>query len=284
VRRILVVSDAADEGRGLFELAETLAAASEPRELILAKLVTETAELRLAASRLNDERARLVERGLSARSTAFTTMDRAADTLRLAGEQEVELLLSSLPANEDEVVAGDLARVLEEAPCDVALLAGGRPAEPGAVLVPFGGADHDWAALELGAWIARATGQTLLLLGPVAKPEGEARDASRLLGQASLVVQRFLDVAAEPVLTPAGADGVVGAASEAGIVVVGFSVRWRDEGVGEVRREIVDRLASPVLLVRRGLRPGGLAPASTLTRFSWSLREAAALTGGSARP
>ena len=284
VRRILVVSDGDDEGRGLFELAETLASASEPRELILAKLVTETAELRLAASRLNDERARLVERGLSTRSTAFTTMDRAADTLRLAGEQEVELLLSSLPADDGEVAAGDLARVLEEAPCDVALLAGERLGEPGAVLVPFGGADHDWAALELGAWLARATGQTLLLLGPLAKPEGEARDASRLLGQASLVVQRFLDVAAEPVLTPAGADGVVGAASEAGMVVVGFSPRWRDEGIGEVRREIIDRLTCPVLLVRRGLRPGGLAPASTLTRFSWSLREASALTGASAHP
>jgi hypothetical protein len=29
----------------------------------------------------------------------------------------------------------------------------------------------------------------------------------------------------------------------------------------------------PVLLVRGGLRPGGLAPDHTLTRFSWSLRD-----------
>jgi len=27
-----------------------------------------------------------------------------------------------------------------------------------------------------------------------------------------------------------------------------------------------------VLLVRRGLRPGGLAPPAALTRFTWSIR------------
>ncbi len=169
---------------------------------------------------------------------------------------------------------GELGRVLEEAPCDVALHVGDGLRAAGAVLVPFGGADHDWAALELGAWLARATGRALLLLGPLAKPEGGARDASRLLAQASLIVQRFLDVAAEPLLTPPGVDGIVEAASEAGIVIAGLSSRWRQEGVGEVRREIVRRVAQPVLLVRRGIRPGGLAPTATLTRFSWSLREA----------
>ena len=30
----------------------------------------------------------------------------------------------------------------------------------------------------------------------------------------------------------------------------------------------------PLLFVRPGLRPGGLAPDHTLTRFSWSLRDA----------
>ena len=40
------------------------------------------------------------------------------------------------------------------------------------------------------------------------------------------------------------------------------------------RRELVERTTTPVLLVRRGLRPGGLAPDRTLTRFSWSLDDA----------
>jgi hypothetical protein len=32
----------------------------------------------------------------------------------------------------------------------------------------------------------------------------------------------------------------------------------------------------PVVLVRRGVRPGGLAPDETLTRFTWSLANATA--------
>jgi hypothetical protein len=38
-----------------------------------------------------------------------------------------------------------------------------------------------------------------------------------------------------------------------------------------LRRELVDRTAIPLLFVKGGLRPGGLAPDHTLTRFSWSL-------------
>jgi len=37
------------------------------------------------------------------------------------------------------------------------------------------------------------------------------------------------------------------------------------------RRALVQCAALPVLLVSGGLRPGGLAPDQTLTRFSWSL-------------
>src|SRR5205085_2143824 len=37
------------------------------------------------------------------------------------------------------------------------------------------------------------------------------------------------------------------------------------------RAELVARTTAPLLLVHGGLRPGGLAPEQTLTRFSWSL-------------
>ena len=46
--------------------------------------------------------------------------------------------------------------------------------------------------------------------------------------------------------------------------------------VGELdasRRRLLDAAAVPVLLVRPGLRPSGIAPDHTLTRFSWSLRD-----------
>jgi hypothetical protein len=37
---------------------------------------------------------------------------------------------------------------------------------------------------------------------------------------------------------------------------------------------LVEQTAIPLLFVRPGLRPGGLAPDRTLTRFSWSLADA----------
>lgn len=41
------------------------------------------------------------------------------------------------------------------------------------------------------------------------------------------------------------------------------------------RQALVGRAEVPVLLVRPGPKPGGLAPDRTLTRFSWSLRDEA---------
>ena len=103
------------------------------------------------------------------------------------------------------------------------------------MLVPFGGGDHDWAALELGAWIARATGAPLRLIGAAADGRGDGRDASRLLADASLIVQRTAGVVAEPLLAPPGRYGVTAAAEGAGLLVVGLSDRWRQEGLGRVR-------------------------------------------------
>ena len=37
------------------------------------------------------------------------------------------------------------------------------------------------------------------------------------------------------------------------------------------RAELAERTEMPLLLVHGGLRPSGLAPDHTLTRFSWSL-------------
>ena len=81
---------------------------------------------------------------------------------------------------------------------------------------------------------------------------------------------------AEPFLTPPGADAVLDAAAGAALLAVGLSSRWREEGLGAIRARIATESAVPVVVVGRGLRPGGLAPESTLTRFSWSLREAPA--------
>jgi hypothetical protein len=64
---------------------------------------------------------------------------------------------------------------------------------------------------------------------------------------------------------------VLAGAAEAAVVVVGLPERWRRAGLGAVRSALALNARAPALLVRRGLRPGGLAPRDSLTRFTWTL-------------
>jgi hypothetical protein len=139
-------------------------------------------------------------------------------------------------------------------------------------MVPFGGAEHDWAALELASWLCAASGAQLELLGPSGRTE-DGKDAGHMLANAALLVQQFAGVAATPVVAAPGRDGIISAASEAGLLVVGLSERWRKEGLGTVRRAIARSAPAPIVFVRRGERAGALAPATDVTRFAWSSPE-----------
>jgi hypothetical protein len=220
---------------------------------------------------LEARRVDLAEQGATVRAAAFTSLAPGADLARLTREQAVELVLIDAP--DDLLEDARILTLLEQAPCDVAIVCGaarGRAGErEGPVLVPFGGAAHDWAAVELGAWIARNAGAELRLAGAATGPDG--RDASRLLANASLAVQRALGVSAEPVLVPPETDAVIEAASGARVIVVGLTERWKRTGLGTVRTALATRASAPTILVRRGTRPGGLAPRGSETRFTWTL-------------
>lgn len=279
-RSVLVaVTDDARVGQ-LLAVAERLVR-GQRRVLVLAELAADAAELPLASARLEAHRTALEARGIVVRAAAFTSSARGTDLARLATELDVELLLASAP---DDLLTGgapdeQLAVLLAETPCDVALLVPRAATPPGPVLVPFGGAEHDWAAVELGAWLARADGAPLRLAGAAAVPEQGRRDASRLLSHGALAVQRVLGIPAEPLLTPPGEDGMLEASRGAGLLVVGLSTRWHREGLGAARLRIAGEAVPPTLLVRRGLRPGGLAPPAALTRFTWSIGPQAAQAG-----
>jgi DNA-binding SARP family transcriptional activator len=272
-RSILVAIADERNVEALLAVAEPLVR-QPPRVLVLARLVGDASELGPASAWLEERRAALEARGVVARAASFTTSAPGAELARLATELDVELLLGD--AAEELLADGspdeELTAVLDEAPCDVALLAP-RPAErAGPVLVPFGGAEHDWAAVELGAWLARALEAPLRLAGAAAVPQQGKRDASRLLSHGALAVQRVLGISAEPVLTEPGEEGMLEASRDAGLVVVGLSTRWHREGLGPARLRLAREATPPTLLVRRGLRPGGLAPPPALTRFTWSIR------------
>ena len=98
----------------------------------------------------------------------------------------------------------------------------------------------------------------------------EERDPTRLLANASLVVQQFAGVATEPVVVTRGGEGLLAAAADAGLLVIGLSERWRQEGLGDVRSEVARAAPAPILFVRRGARQGALAPRDSLTQFRWS--------------
>ena len=267
LRSIVAVPESATGLDLLLPLAEALAQSLVRRELVLGRIVP-AAELGAATSALGEARRGVVERGATVRVAAFSSSSPADDVVRLAAKQDADLLLLS---TRGDPLDGPFAPVFVQATSDLAVLVEPSGAVgTGPIVVPFGAFEHDWAALELGAWTAAALDRPLCLIG--AMDEGvRGRDASRLLADASLIVQHTTGVVAEPLLGPPGLEGVTALAAGAGLLVIGLSDRWRSEGLGEMRRRLVASPPAPTVLVRRGLRPSGIAPQATLTRFTWSI-------------
>jgi Kef-type K+ transport system membrane component KefB len=273
----------------LLALAEPLAASEPPRELILVRVMrpprgaqvrgalqTENRQLTETSTALAKVRMGLLERGIVARAVALTSVHPGQDIVALDDREEVDLVIvdGRRPLLGPGVPRGDVGTILAKAPSDVAVLVAREdeviaPGPDRPVIVPFGGADHDWAALELGAWLASANDAPLKLLGVPGQTEG-GRDVTSLLANASLLLQQFAGLHAEPVVAEAGREGIATAAEGAGLLVVGLSERWRNEGLGELRRRIAHDAPAPILFVRRGLRAGALAPKDDVTRFTWS--------------
>jgi DNA-binding SARP family transcriptional activator len=272
-RSILVVPSGPSALDPLLSLAEPLAQ-RPPRELIIAGLLGPGEQLAETTAVLARRRQELGGRRVEVRVAAYRSDAAGQDAVLLATEQDVDLLLVDAPIAllESDSLGEDLEAMLHSAPCDVGVLVQGETLRIGSVqpvVVPFGGAEHDWSAVEIAAWLARSLGVPLRLAGT--DDSAERRDASRLLARASLVIQAAIGIVAEPVLVQAGSEGMVQALADASALVMGLSERWRGEGVGRARLEIAAASTVPTLLVRHGLRPGGLAPPETMTRFTWTL-------------
>ena len=267
---LLVLSSAVSGLDRLLALAEPLAQRAS-RELIVARLLADAGDLADEASALNVRRATI---SVPSRVAAFTSQDASGDLLRLTAAHDVELVLVDAPPDIDvHGISDQLTAILERSPADVGIVVG-PPVERdrgAGVFVPFGGGEHDWAALELGASLASALGVALMLVGTNMDARRGRRDASRLLADASLAVQRVVGVETTPLLVEATDEALVRAVEPAQVVVAGISPRWRREGIGAARRALVRDRGSPVVLVHRGRRPGGLAPEESRTRFSWSI-------------
>jgi DNA-binding SARP family transcriptional activator len=268
-RVILVVASGAERFDALLAVSEPLGALPG-RELVVACLLGHDRDLEKEGAAMSARRASL---NAPTRVAVFTTHDLPGDIARLADPSEVGLvLLDAYNGLDGDCLPSELAAVLESSPADVGLLSAPKSGNCGSgVFIPFGGGEHDWAALELGAWLAFATGEPLSLVGTKADSSSGRRDASRLLADAALAAQRAVGVDTRPVLAEPTDDALIASVESAALVVAGISPRWRSEGIGAMRRALVRRARPPVLLVHRGPRPSVLAPREARTHFTWSL-------------
>ena len=233
--------------------------------MIVARLLADRAGLAAAAESLKEHTEALA--AARRRRAVGRVHERLARSGRRRGSRPSRTSTScSSPRRPALLDDPDLGDLLRTAPCDVAVVTGGEPA-PGPVLVPFAGTDHDWSAIELGAWLAGSWQVPLRLAGPGGRGRpGREPPAGERLARRSARAGRCGGAAPRR----AGPGALVAAAADAGVAVVGLSDRWRKDGLGPTRARS-PAAARPTLLVRKGLRPGGLAPAENLTRFTWSL-------------
>jgi DNA-binding SARP family transcriptional activator len=261
---VMIVGDALSPLNGLLAIAEPLR-----RELIIVRLLDVAASLRTATADLADQRQALRGRGVTARVAAYVAGDPGDEAARFAAEHNADLLLVDATSGllADGHPSDRLDVLLERVPCDVGLLVSKTAPASGPVVTPFGGVEHDWAAIEIAARLAGALGTSLRLLGTEADPALGRRDASRLLARASLLVQQVVGIVTEPMLVPAGRDGVLDGARDARLLVIGLSERWRTEGIGATRLSVAEGANAPTLFIRGS----GHTPAETMTRFTWTL-------------
>jgi DNA-binding SARP family transcriptional activator len=273
-RTVLVASFDESAFEPLLSIGASLAR-HQDGDLVVVRLVSDPAELASAAGLAKVRRASLAENGVAAKAVAFTSTAPAVDIVRAATDSDVALVLVGAVGRvgEDGSLDEELVELLGRAPCDAAVLVGTPPpsrSDDGApVLVPFGGSEHEWAAAEMGAWLAKAEGRPLRLLGTAAAAEVGRRDASRLLASVALLVQHVADVDAEPALAPP--EALAGMAADARVVLVGLPDGWEERGIGRTRAELARHASAPVALVHGGARPGVLAQAEGLTRFTWTV-------------
>jgi Kef-type K+ transport system membrane component KefB len=291
-RSILVAPQTDAAMAQLVALAKPLARSEPVRELIIARpvqpsrgagagvrggLQAENLQLERTSTAINRVRTELAEEGVAARGVAFSTVSLGSDLAEIVEREPIDLVLIEGRRRliGEGVPLGEVSVLLEKAPCDVAVLVAKEnvPIELGpdrTVLVPFGGAEHDWAALELGSWLAAGTGAPLRLLGAAGQSD-EGKSVTRMLADAGLLVQQATGIATEPLVVAGGHDGIVAAAGNAGLLVIGLSERWRREGLGPTRSEIAKAAPAPVLFVRRGSRPGLFSTKDNATQFKWSM-------------
>ena len=239
-----------------------LALAMADTDVIAVGHVAVDADLAQAARAVRAEIA-AVGAGAPVRCAAFRSRDVAHDLARLAEEQDAGLVVVSLARG------GDLPlELLAACAADVALVRAPALDALETIAVPFAGSTHDWAAVALAGRMAASRGLPLELIGVDA---GAAGDAS----------QRWRTPRSHSPASPASKPRLGSSppppsprlrrrrrswsrASRRATAARGSAAPWA---------ALLDREGCGVVFAHCGPRPGAPAPASSLTRFTWSLAD-----------
>lgn len=195
----------------------------------------------------------LVEEAGLAAVPVVTPSSRVADAVvRVAADRDADLLLLGhhRAVFGGRLLGGVVGEVLRDAATDVAVLVDPRGdgelslGEGGRILVPFGGGSHEGTGLDLALQLGRTSGAEVVLMGP----------DSEALTERAAGIYEATGVWTTPVLVegdPTGA--LVERATDVDVIVLGMTDGWsEDQGsLGEVRSRIIERVGTPLLLVRR---------------------------------
>ena len=242
-------------------------------------------ELAAATTHLYALRLRLIADGLLVRAAAFTSVAPGIDMARSTREHDVDLLLVDAPGGP---ARGRARARSPRRPRATSASSSGTEPRAGPVLVPFTGAEHDWAAVELGAWLARPLGLAL--------PARRARRPEpRAATPAGCSPARRSPSSARLALPPSRCSstgpGSARRAADGGrqIAVVGLTDRWRHEGLGRtMTARASDRCATdPGASRGAARRPRACATASQIhldRRGLTELSPPSSGAGGARRP
>ena len=265
----------------LLAVAVPLATSEPPRELIIARLIepprgasvrgglqTERFQLAEAAREVDRVRADLLARGVPARAVAFTSTDvgaRPGQARRARGRRSRarstaagrSAATASRAARSARSCAGRPAtsrsssrartRSSRRAPTRRWSCPSAAPSTTG----PRSSSARGWPrppARRCACWARPARARARRTPAACWPPPRCSCSASS-------------GVAAEPLLAEPGREGLLQAAAGAGLLVIGLSDRWREEGLGPVRHEIAARRAGadPLRAPRPAPRRAGAA-------------------------
>ena len=285
LRSILVAPQDRSNLDALLALAVPLAKSTPPRELILAEVVVpdryvtgvlyDQRDTHEVSERLNGRRSELIAQGVATRAVAFNSVQPGRDYVRMASEEEVDLILldGRRGCSATAFRADRSERSCEKAPCDVAVLV-----EREGVPEIDAGATRSTCRSAAPATTGRPSSSppgsrafARLRCALSATGAGLDDEASRRLAQVALVVQQLAEIQVEPVVVDLGdrrrpRHGRRRAARDRALRAVA-----RPKGSARSVSAIAGKASAPILFVRRGTRPGALSSEEAgVTRFAWS--------------